>query len=59
MKPIRDGSKNLPKAIIFPQLPSITAEVVDEDDDEDTTHIGGIIEEYLRQFATVFGLGIR
>ena len=32
LKPIREGMKNLPKAITFPQFPSITA--YDDDDCE-------------------------
>ena len=32
LKPIREGMKNLPKAITFPQFPSITA--YDDDDGE-------------------------
>ena len=31
LKPIRDGIKNLPKAITFPQFPSITAYDADDD----------------------------
>ena len=33
LKPIREGLKNLPKAIIFPQFPTITA--YDDDGDEE------------------------
>ena len=33
LKPIREGMKKLPKAIIFPQFPSITAH--DNDDGEE------------------------
>ena len=56
LKPIREGMKNLPNAITFPQFPSITA--YDDDDDgeeEEDVFIGDIAEEYLRKFATVFG----
>ena len=55
-KPIREGMKNLPKAITFPQFPSITA--YDDDDDgeeEEDVFIGDIAEQYLRKFATVSG----
>ena len=48
--------KTLPKAITFPQFPSITA--YDDDDDggeEEDVFIGDIAEEYLRKFATVSG----
>ena len=56
LKPIREGMKNLPKAITFPQFPSITA--YDDDDDGEEVKdvfIGDIAEEYLRKFATVSG----
>ena len=56
LKPIREGIKNLPKAITFSQFPSITA--YDDDDDgeeEEDVFIGDIAEEYLRKFATVSG----
>ena len=56
MKAIREGMKNLPKAITFPQFPSITA--YDDDDDgeeEEDVFIGDISEEYLRKFATMSG----
>ena len=33
LKPIREGMKNLPKVITFPQFPSITA--YDDDDSEE------------------------
>ena len=54
LKPIREGMKNLPKAITFPQFPSITA--YDDDDDgeqEQDVFIADIAEEYLQKFATV------
>ena len=35
MKPIREGIKNLPKAITFTQYPSITAYDDDGEEDED------------------------
>ena len=56
LKPIREGMKNLSKAITFPQFPSITA--YDDDDDgeeEEDVFTGDIAEEYLRKFATVSG----
>ena len=43
-KPIREGMKNLPKAIAFPQFPSITA-YDDDDEDEEDTVIGDIAEQ--------------
>ena len=54
MKPIREGMKNLPKAIIFPQFPSIIAYNNDGEEEEDAV-IGDIAEKYLRKFATVSG----
>ena len=45
--------KNLPKAITFPQFPSITA--YDDDEEEEDVFIGDIAEQYLRKFATVSG----
>ena len=53
LKPIREGIKNLPKAITFPQFPSITA--YDDGEEEEDVCIGVIAEEYLRKFATVSG----
>ena len=56
LKPIREGMKNLPKAITFPQFPSITA--YDDDDDggeEEDVFIGDMAEEYLRKFAAASG----
>ena len=56
LKPIREGMKNLPKAITLPQFPSITA--YDDDDDgekEENVFKGDIAEQYLRKFATVSG----
>ena len=46
--------KNLPKAITFPQFPSI----IDYDDDgeeEEGVFIGDIAEQYLRKFAATSG----
>ena len=46
LNPIRDGMKNLPRAITFPQFPSITA--YDDDDKEDEeVFTGDIAEQYL------------
>ena len=54
MKPIREGMKNLPKAITFPQFPSLTAY---DDDGEEVVDvlIGDITEQYLRKFASMSG----
>ena len=46
--------KNLPKAITFPQFPSVTAYDDDGEEKEDV-FIGDIAEQYLRKFATVSG----
>ena len=54
MKPIREGMKDLPKAITFPQFPSITAY---DDDGEVDVFIGDIAEQYLRKFASTSGDG--
>ena len=57
LKPIGEGMKTLPRAITFPQFPSITA--YDDDDDseeEEDVFIGDIAEQYLRMFATVSGV---
>ena len=54
LKPIREGMKNLRRAITFPQFPSITAYDDDGEEDEDV-FIGDIAEQYLRKFATVSG----
>ena len=55
LKPIREGIKNLPKAITFPQFPSITAYDDDDGEEEEDVFIGDIAEQYLRKFATVSG----
>ena len=54
LKPIREGMKNLPKAITFPQFSSITAYDDDGDEEEDAV-IGDIAEQYLRKFASTSG----
>ena len=54
LKPIREGTKNIPKAITFPQFPSIKAYYDDGEEEEDVI-IGDIGEQYLRKFATVSG----
>ena len=55
LKPIREGMKYLPKAITFPQFPSITAYDDDDGEEENDVFIGDIAEKYLRKFATVSG----
>ena len=50
-KPISDGMKNSPKAITFPQYPSIIA-YVDDGEEEGKAIIGNIAEQYLRKFAS-------
>ena len=64
MKPIKEGIKNVPKSITFPQFLSIRA---DDDDGEEEVDVfmGDIAEQYLQKFASVcgadktFGFGIR
>ena len=46
---------NLPKAITFPQFPSITAYDDDDGEEEEDVFIGDITEQYLRKFATFPG----
>ena len=53
-KPTREGMKNLPKAVTFPQFPSITA--YDDDGEEEVNiFIGDIAEKYLQKFASASG----
>ena len=52
LKPIREVMKNLPKAITFPQFPSITA-YDDDGEEEEDVFIEDIAEQYLRKFASV------
>ena len=53
VKPIREGMKNLSKAITFLQFPSITAYNDDDGEEEQDVFIGDIAEQYLRKFSTV------
>ena len=54
LKRIREGMKNLPKAITFPQYPCIT--VYDDDgEEEEEVFIGDIVEQYLQKFASTSG----
>ena len=55
LKPIGQGMLNLPKAITFPQFPSITVYDYDDGEEEEDVFIGDIAEQYLRKFATVSG----
>ena len=55
LKPIGEGMKNLPKAITFPQFPSLTA-YDDDDEEEEDVFIGDIAEQYLRKFASKSGI---
>ena len=54
LKPMREGMKNLPKAIIFPQYQSITA-YDDDDQAEEDVFLGYIAEQQLRKFASRSG----
>ena len=54
MKPIREGTKNSPKAITFPQYPSITSHD-DDGKEEGDVFIGDIAEQYLRKFTSKSG----
>ena len=54
LKPIREGMKHLPKAVIFSQYPSITA-YDDDGEEEGKAVIGNIAEQYLRKFAFTSG----
>ena len=55
LKPIREGMKNLPKAITFPPFQSITAYDDDDGEEENDVFIEDITEQYLHKFATVYG----
>ena len=51
LKPIREGMKNLPRAITFPQFPFKTA--YDDDGEEEVDVFReDIAEQYLRTFAS-------
>ena len=54
LKPIREGMKNLPKVITFPQFPSITA-YNDDGEEEVDVFVGDVAEQYLRKFACKYG----
>ena len=53
-KSIREGMKNLPQAITFPQFSSIIA-YDDDGEEEEDVFIGDIAEQYLRKFASTSG----
>ena len=55
LKQIREGMKNLPKTITFPQFPSITAYDDDDGEEEEDVFIGDIAEQNLRKFSTISG----
>ena len=54
LKPIREGMKNLPKAVTFPQYPSMTA-YDDDGEKEGKAVIENIAEQYLRKVPSVSG----
>ena len=54
IKPIREGMKNLPKVITFPQFQSITAYSHDDEEKGDAI-IGDIAKQYLQKFASESG----
>ena len=54
LKQIREGMKNLPKAITFQQFPYIKAYDYDGEEEEDVC-VGDISEQYLRKFASKSG----
>ena len=54
LKPIREGMKNLPRAITFRHFPSIAA--YDDDGEEEVdVFIGDIAEQYLRKIGSASG----
>ena len=55
LKPIREGMKNLPKTITFPQFPFIKAYDNDDGEEDEDVFIGDIAEQYLRKFAIMSG----
>ena len=54
LKPIRERMKHLPKAVTFPQYPSIAA-YDDDGEEEGKAVIGNIAEQYLQKFASKSG----
>ena len=52
LKPIREGMKNLPRAITFHKFPSTTAYDDYDDEEEVDVFIRHIAEQYLRKFAS-------
>ena len=50
LKSIREGMKNFPKTITFPQFPFITAYDDDDGEEEEDVFIGDIAEPYLRNY---------
>ena len=54
LKPIREGMKNSPKAIKFPQHPYITVHD-DDGEEEENVFIGDIAQQYLRKFTSKSG----
>ena len=54
LKPIREGTKSLPRVITFPQFISITA-YDDASEEEVEVFIADISEQYLRKFASASG----
>ena len=50
LKSIREGMKNFPKTITFPQFPFITAYDDDAGEEEEDVFIGDIAEPYLRNY---------
>ena len=54
LKPIREGTTKLPKAITFPQYPFITA-YDDNGEEEKYVFIGDIAEQYMQKFASTSG----
>ena len=55
LKPIREGMKNIPKAVTFPQFPSMTS-YHDYGEEEEDVFIEDIAEHYLRKFASASGV---
>ena len=49
LKTIREGMKNLPKTIILPQFPSITAYEDDDGEEDEDVFIVNIAEQYLER----------